>query len=147
MKLDPDTFRRLCDARDLLRDDADEPLSVQAVAEQIEISPFHFIRQFATVFGLTPNQFRMRWRIDRARFMLAAGERSVTEVCMAVGFSSLGTFSSLFKREVGESPTSYRRSMRIVVPVPGVIPPALIPGCLTLMGNLPADAFRNSREA
>jgi hypothetical protein len=98
------------------------------------MSPFHFIRRFQSVFGETPHQFRIRSRLDRAKYLLAVSDYSVTEVCLEVGFTSLGTFSDLFARRVGTAPSAYRRQVRALMPVPGVIPRQLIPGCLTLMG-------------
>jgi hypothetical protein len=83
----------------------------------------------------------MRIRLERAKELLAAGSQSVTAVCMAVGFSSLGSFSDLFRRRVGESPSAYQRRWRPLVSVPGRPPEALTPGCLSLMGRLPAGAF------
>ena len=140
-------FHSLCRARDLLREEPEEPLTVQAVARAVAISPFHFIRQFEAVFGETPHRFRTRARLERARCLLAAGHRSVTEVCMEVGFSSLGSFSLLFRRRTGASPSVYRRRLRALVSAPDDLPKVLHPGCLTLMGQLPADAFRSFREA
>jgi AraC-like DNA-binding protein len=134
------TFRRLVHARELLATDTDDTLTVRAVAEQVGLSPFHFIRQFAAVYGTTPHQLRTRERLDRAKALLAAGT-PVTEVCMEVGFSSLGSFSALFTRWVGASPTRYRRSVQ----VPRSIAPLVHGGgCFGLLAQLPA---RNSREA
>jgi AraC-like DNA-binding protein len=125
-----DTFRRLCLARELLA--GDEPLAIKDVARHAGISPFHFIRQYEALFGETPHQFRIRTRLDRAKVLLARGNHSVTGVCMEVGFSSLGSFSDLFTRRVGEPPSVYQRRARIIVPV-GELPPPLFPGCLNLM--------------
>jgi hypothetical protein len=90
-------------------------------------------------------------RLDAARQLLALGHHSVTDACMEVGFSSLGSFSALFTRRIGEPPSAYRRRVRVLVQVPGTLPPDLTPGCLTLMGHLPASAFsipvRSFREA
>jgi AraC-like DNA-binding protein len=122
-------------------------VSIGDVAIQVGISQFHFIRQFEAVFGLTPHQFRIRSRLDRAKDLLALGHLSVTDVCMEVGFSSLGTFSALFTRRIGTTPSAYRRKVRTMVQVPGTLPSALIPGCFGLMGLLPRSAFRNFREA
>ena len=144
-------FRRLCLARELLREQREPTLSIAELAREAQISPFHFIRQFAAVFGVTPHQFRIQARLDVARHLLAAGQHSVTDVCMEVGFSSLGSFSALFARKVGEPPSAYRRRVRSQVQVPGGVPADLTPGCLTLMGRLPASAFsrpvRSFREA
>lgn len=148
MLLRRETFGRLCRARDLLCEiDEEDPPSIAALAAELEISPFHFIRQFRAVFGTTPHQLRIEARLDRAKHLLALGQRSVTEVCMEVGFESLGSFSSLFARRVGASPSAYRRQVRALIQVPGTMPAALIPGCLTLMAHLPPGAFRNFREA
>ena len=98
------------------------------------MSPFHFIRQFSALFGDTPHQFRIQARLDRAKELLALGNDSVTDICLDVGFSSLGSFSDLFARRVGMPPSAYRRRARSMVVVPGVVPQELFPGCLTLMG-------------
>jgi AraC-like DNA-binding protein len=147
MRLKREVFRNLCRARALLCEATDQTPSIEAVARQVSISPFHFIRQFEAVFGATPHQFRTRARLDRAKLLLAAGHHSVTEVCMEVGFSSLGSFSELFKRRVGVAPSTYRRRLRPLVQVPGTLPPSLVPGCLSLMTQLPPHAFRSFREA
>jgi AraC-like DNA-binding protein len=151
MLLRHEGFRRLCRARDLLREIAEPALTIEALARDVRISPFHLIRQFDAVFGLTPHQFRIQARLDPAKALLAKGEHSVTDVCMEVGFSSLGSFSALFLRRTGESPSAYRRRVRRSVQAPGIVPVELTPGCLTLMGRLPAAAFaesvRSFREA
>lgn len=128
------TFMRLCRARDRLREVHDRPLTIDEVAREAAMSPFHFIRQFKAVFGETPHQFRIQARLDRAKLLLAVRNDSVTDVCMEVGFSSLGSFSDLFARRVGMPPTAYRRRARSMVATPGAVPKELFPGCLALMG-------------
>jgi AraC-like DNA-binding protein len=137
-------FRRLCQARDLLRELREPSPSIADLAREVQISPFHFIRQFEAVFGVTPHQFRIQTRLDAAKRLLAMGQHSVTDVCMEVGFSSLGSFSALFTRRVGEAPSAYRRRVRAMVPVPGILPADLTPGCLSLMGRLSPSALANS---
>lgn len=127
-------FTRLCRARDMLRETQDRPVSIEEVAREAKMSTFHFIRRFEAMFGETPHQFRIQARLDRAKHLLALSDYSVTDVCMEVGFSSLGSFSDLFTRRVGAPPSVYRRQIRSVMPAPRVLPPALIPGCLSLMG-------------
>jgi AraC-like DNA-binding protein len=127
------SFQRLCRAREMLRAAVDPAPSIPEIAREAAMSPFHFIRQFEAMFGSTPHQYRIRSRIDRAKELLALGEHSVTDVCLEVGFSSLGSFSDLFARRVGASPSAYRRTVRPLVVVPGRLPPALAPGCLSLM--------------
>jgi len=132
---------RLCVARELLGETPEAPLSIEQIARAVGISPFHFIRQFEAVFGATPHQFRIARRIDRATRLLALDAGSVTDVCLEVGFSSLGSFSTLFARRVGESPSRYRARARRLVQVPALsrFDPAL--GCLSLMTHLPWSAF------
>jgi AraC-like DNA-binding protein len=139
MLLKHEGFRSLCRARDLLRE-VDVTPTIEDLAREVRISPFHFIRQFEAVFGVTPHQFRIQTRLDRAKQLLASGAYSVTDVCMEIGFSSLGSFSALFARRVGETPSAYRRRVRRVVQSPGV-PPDLMPGCLSLLASLPETAF------
>jgi AraC-like DNA-binding protein len=143
MLLRHEGFRRLCRARDLLRESREPAPTIEQLARELRISPFHFIRQFEAVFGITPHQFRIASRIDLAKEMLARGDHSVTDVCMDVGFTSLGSFSTLFAHRVGETPSAYRRRMRPLVSVPGRGHGHLTPGCLSLMALLP----RNFREA
>ncbi len=147
MLLRHEGFRRLCRARDLLRESRDSSLTIEQLAREVRISPFHFIRQFEAVFGVTPHQFRIASRTELAKHLLARGEHSVTDVCMEVGFSSLGSFSTLFAHRVGETPSAYRLRIRPLVSVPDRGASQLTPGCLSLMGRLPATALRNFREA
>jgi AraC-like DNA-binding protein len=86
-----------------------EPLDVRAVAAVAHISPAHFSRCFRSVFGETPHRYLQRRRVERSMFFLRETDRTVTEVCFAVGFTSLGTFSRTFRGIVGETPSAYRR--------------------------------------
>jgi AraC-like DNA-binding protein len=139
MLLRHEGFRQLCRARDLLREPTEPSPTVADVARAVGMSPFHFIRQFEAVFGVTPHQYRTQARLDAAKALLALGQHSVTDVCMEVGFSSLGSFSALFARRFGEPPSAYRRRMRARVTTPGKLPAELTPGCLTLMARLPTS--------
>jgi AraC-like DNA-binding protein len=151
MLLRHDGFARLCRARERLREFRDPSPSIADLAREVRMSPFHFIRQFEAVFGVTPHQFRIQTRLDAAKHLLATGRHSVTDVCMEVGFSSLGSFSALFTKRVGEAPSAYRRRVRAMVQGPGPVPADLTPGCLPLMGRLSPSAFakpvRSFREA
>jgi AraC-like DNA-binding protein len=86
-----------------------EPLDVRTVAAVAHVSPAHFSRSFRAVFGETPHRYLQRRRVERSMFLLRETDRSVTDICLAVGFSSLGTFSRTFAGIVGESPTAHRR--------------------------------------
>ena len=88
----PELLSRLCHARDLLRDWEDEPLSVSAVARVSGLSRFHFIRLFKAMFGETPQRYRSRAQIEKAKHLLILTDFSITNVCMSIGFSSVGSF-------------------------------------------------------
>ena len=103
-----DLNRRLLRARDAMDRAYAEPLDVRAVAAVAYISPAHFIRTFRAVFGETPHRYLQRRRVERSMFLLRETDRSVTDVCFDVGFTSLGTFSRTFTEIVGEPPTTYR---------------------------------------
>lgn len=99
---------RLRQARDRMDRDYAEPLDVPALAHSALMSPGHFSRSFRAAYGETPYSYLMTRRIERAKALLRRGDLSVTEVCMAVGCTSLGSFSSRFTELVGESPSAYR---------------------------------------
>jgi AraC-like DNA-binding protein len=106
------TLRRLCRARDLLAADLAARVTLERAAREASLSPFHFQRTFARVFGESPHEFVTRLRLERAKDLLAAGDLPVTEVCLEVGYTSLGTFSSRFAARIGLSPSEYRRTAR-----------------------------------
>jgi transcriptional regulator GlxA family with amidase domain len=105
---DLDDLVRLRRARDRMDRDYAEPLDVPALARDALMSPGHFSRSFRAAYGETPYSYLMTRRIERAKALLRRGDLTVTEVCFAVGCSSLGTFSSRFTELVGESPSAYR---------------------------------------
>jgi transcriptional regulator GlxA family with amidase domain len=88
--------------------DYDQPLDVPALAQGALMSAGHFSRTFRAAYGETPYSYLMTRRIERAKTLLRRGDLSVTEVCMAVGCTSLGSFSTRFAELVGESPSAYR---------------------------------------
>jgi transcriptional regulator GlxA family with amidase domain len=123
------TLRKLCQVRDLMRDCLDEPLTLADLSTEVDLSEWHFLRAFRAAFGETPHEFLTRLRLGRARDLLTVSSRPVTEICFDVGFSSLGSFSTLFRRQVGLSPTEFRRQVRSWVSIPGLHPWAFIPIC------------------
>ena len=122
------TNRAMLRVRDTIDRDYDQDLDVEALARVAHVSPDHLIRTFRSVFGETPHRYLQRRRIERAMFLLRTTDLDVTEVCLAVGFSSLGTFSRLFSAVVGQSPSSYARTSE----VPDV------PGCFMMAWTRPS---------
>ena len=96
-----------------------EPLDIPALARIACVSEAHFIRTFRATFGETPHHYLQRRRVERSMWLLRETDRSVTEICLDVGFTSLGTFSRTFREIVGVSPVAYRLS---TAPVGGAVP-------------------------
>ena len=106
---DLETLAYLRRARDLMDREYASPLTVAEIARAAYMSPAHFSRQFRIAYGETPYSYLMTRRIERAKALLQRAELSVTDVCMTVGCTSLGSFSARFTELVGETPTSYRQ--------------------------------------
>ncbi|UGQ14877.1 helix-turn-helix transcriptional regulator [Yinghuangia sp. ASG 101] len=116
-------------ARDLIDREYARPLDVPTLARRALMSPAHFSRRFRAVYGETPYTYLMTRRIERAMALLRAGVR-VTDACMAVGCTSLGSFSSRFTEVVGETPTAYRAREHHAV--------AAMPPCLAKVRTRPS---------
>jgi len=101
--------RHLLRVRDLIDRAYAEPLDISALARSASVSTAYFSRSFKAAFGETPHQYLMSRRMERAKALLRSGDLAVTEVCLAVGFTSLGSFSTQFRRFVGDSPSTYRK--------------------------------------
>jgi AraC-like DNA-binding protein len=116
-------------ARDLADRRYADPLDLDALAGAAAVSKYHFVRSFALAYGETPMRYLTRRRIERAQDLLRAANLTVTEICMLVGFRSLGSFSARFSALVGESPTAYRdRWAQAGAPH--------IPGCFLFMNGV-----------
>jgi AraC-like DNA-binding protein len=122
--------RRLLRARDAMDRAYAQPLDVAAVAAVAHLSMAHFIRCFRSTFGETPHRYLQRRRVERSMFLLRETDRSVTDVCFDVGFTSLGTFSRTFHEIVGETPSDYRSAHG----------PVLAPNCIWMAGTRPVGA-------
>jgi AraC-like DNA-binding protein len=102
-------WRRLNRGRDFIHARFDSALTLSEIASAACLSPFHFLRGFKAVFRITPHEYLSACRVERAKFLLERTELPVTEICFAVGFESLGSFSSWFTRTAGSSPRAWRR--------------------------------------
>jgi AraC-like DNA-binding protein len=118
-----DRIASLRRARDLMDLRFADPLDLEQMAAQAGFSKFHFARAFKDAYGETPANYLSRRRVERAKDLLRSANLTVTEVCMLVGFSSLGSFSSRFSEMVGMSPSAFQRGSRrgaVRHPFPGV---------------------------
>jgi AraC-like DNA-binding protein len=109
--------RHLLRARDLIDGHYDEPLDLEALARAAHVSPRHLSRSFRRTFGEAPHQYLLTRRLERARHLLRTTDLQVGEICLEVGFASVGSFTTTFRRRVGVSPTAYRRANGAPSPV------------------------------
>jgi AraC-like DNA-binding protein len=131
-----DLNRRLLRARDAMDRAYAEPLDIRTVAAVAHISPAHFIRCYRSVFGETPHRYLQRRRVERSMFLLRETDRSVTDVCFDVGFTSLGTFSRTFREIVGETPSGYRQGHG----------PIVAPHCVQLAAMRPRESAAETAQ-
>ena len=122
--------RRLLRARDAMDRAYAEPLNVRAIAAVAHISEAHFSRSFRAAFGETPHRYLQRRRVERSMSLLRETDRSVTDICFDVGFTSLGTFSRTFHEIVGETPSEFRAGHG----------PVLAPNCIWMAATRPVAA-------
>lgn len=134
--------RHLLRAKDLVDGHYAEPLTVRDLARVAGLSPAHFSREFRRAFGEAPHQYLLTRRLERAAALLRNTDRSVTDICLMVGWSSLGSFTASFRRVHGTTPTAYRASF----------PPALrrirVPACVACAHGRPQNrTFREGPAA
>ena len=103
-----DVYKKIITAKLYIDDNFNEPIDLDRLSREACLSRFHFHRLFTRIYRLTPHQYLTRKRIEQARKCLAGNELSITEICNEVGFESIGSFSTLFKKEIGHAPTHYR---------------------------------------
>ena len=125
-----ETNRRMLRARDAMDRAYAGPLDIPALAKVASVSEAHFVRTFRATFDETPHRYLQRRRVERAMFLLREGDRSVTDICFDVGFTSLGTFSRTFREIVGETPSDYRVDHG----------PVMAPNCIWMAATRPVVA-------
>ena len=129
--------RRLLRARDAMDRTYAQPLDVPTLARIAHVSEAHFIRSFRATFGETPHRYLQRRRVERSMFLLRETDRSVTDVCLDIGFTSLGTFSRTFREIVGETPSAYRVGNG----------PIVAPNCVQMANTRPRVAASVATES
>jgi transcriptional regulator GlxA family with amidase domain len=129
-----DTSRRLLRARDAMDRGYAGALDIETLAGSVYLSRAHFIRSFRDTFGETPHRYLQRRRLERAMAMLRDTDKPVTEICLDVGFASLGSFSRTFSEVLGTSPRAYRARARELAR-------ARVPGCMVRRWDRPSSTF------
>jgi AraC-like DNA-binding protein len=133
-----ETNRRMLRARDAMDREYAKPLDIRTLAAIAYVSEAHFIRTFRATFGETPHRYLQRRRVERAMFLLRETDRDVSEICLDVGFTSLGTFGRTFRQIVGESPTGYRARAADL---------RAVPACFARAWTTPSSFGEASRRA
>jgi AraC-like DNA-binding protein len=133
--------RRMLRARDKMDRAFDKPLDVPALARVALTSEAHFIRTFKATFGETPHRYLQRRRLERSMALLRETDRPVTEICLDVGFASLGSFSRTFSRVVGMSPSAYREAWRVGSGSAGYVPTCVVMSWTRPRGEMQDGSF------
>jgi AraC-like DNA-binding protein len=138
MNLTNDTYQRIVTAKIYIDENFHESLDLEEISQQAFFSRFHFHRLFTKIYRRTPHQYLTRKRIERAKDMLAEN-KAVTDVCNEVGFESVGSFSVLFKKEIGFAPQYYRNMAWLKKQKQKEQPKSAIPHCFIEQYKLDAD--------
>jgi AraC-like DNA-binding protein len=127
-------YRRMVQAKLFIDRNFHESIDVSDIADEASYSKFHFLRTFRDIYGRTPHQYLIHVRLENAKQLLADG-CSVTHACMAVGFDSMGSFTSLFKRRAGVTPSDFRKLQLARKRQMLERPLTFIPGCMIEHGK------------
>lgn len=125
-----DSHQQLRLARLLLDHRYNAPITIEELSHEVALSPYYLIRAFRHVYKQTPHQYLVGKRVARAKELLRNSDFSITEICVAVGYESLGSFSTLFRKVAGVSPSAYRINSQ---PTPN---PTYIPLCVCLLHDI-----------
>ena len=129
MNLTHDIYQRIVAAKVYIDENYHEPINLDQISQQAFLSRFHFHRIFTRVYKKTPHQYLTQTRLDAAKIMLAKEGISITDVCNSIGFESLGSFSTLFRKQSGYSPQYYRSIAWLKKRLSKEQPKKLIPHC------------------
>ena len=128
MQLTTEIYQRIVSAKVYIDDNYQESINLEQISQKAFLSRFHFHRLFRRIYKKTPLEYITKKRIDKAKILLSEN-KSVSEVCNEVGFESIGTFSNLFKKEIGFPPTYYRNIAWLKKQEAKEQPKKFIPGC------------------
>jgi AraC-like DNA-binding protein len=133
--LNTDIYQRIVAAKVYIDENYQDPIDLDEISQKAFLSKFHFHRLFTKIYRHTPHQYVTRKRLDKARDLLAEN-KPVTEVCNEVGFESIGSFSTLFKKEIGYAPQYYRNMAWLKKQQQKEQPKVAIPHCFIEMHKL-----------
>ena len=122
-------YQRIISAKLFMDANFQESIDLRRISKQALLSRFHFHRLFTRIYQRTPHQYITQKRIEKAKELLQNNDKTVTEVCNAVGFESIGSFSTLFKKEIGFAPQYYRNMAWLKKKRASEQPKSFIPGC------------------
>lgn len=114
MPIAPDVYRKIIMAKVYMDENFHEPIDLDCLSREACLSRFHFHRLFTRIYRRTPHQYLTRKRVEQARQWLAGKDLTVSEICNNVGFESIGSFSVLFKKEIGFAPQYSAKSLRFL---------------------------------
>ena len=127
-------YRRIVQAKMFIDEHFDENIDLNKISGEAYFSKFHFIRLFKNIYGKTPHQYLTFVRINKAKLLLDTDDQ-VSQICFSVGFDSVSSFTGLFKKEVGLTPSEYKRKRRRIKAAATEMPLTLIPGCFAEAGE------------
>jgi AraC-like DNA-binding protein len=129
MPIPADIYQKIVHAKVFIDEYFDSPIDLDAIAGEACLSRYHFHRLFRRIYNRTPHQYRTFKRLNHAQVMLASADCTVGEVVAEVGFESIGSFSMLFKKEIGQSPAEFRETSRAARVLAAEEPRRVIPHC------------------
>lgn len=129
-------YKRIVQAKIFIDTHFEQPIDLRNVSDEACFSKFHFIRLFKSAYGVTPHQYLIKVRIENAKLLLAK-KKSVSEVCVAIGFESISSFTALFKKYTGKSPSSYQKIQMRKYEIIQDDPLHFVPGCFaSILGKI-----------
>lgn len=128
-EIESDVYQRIYRTRKFIDESYQRPLDLHQISRQAFFSRYHFLRMFRKTFNKTPHQYLTQRRIERAKQLLEESSLSVTETCFEVGFESVGSFCSLFHKQVGHPPNLYRTQMAKRKQTVARLPELAVPSC------------------
>lgn len=130
-----DVYRRIVKAKMFIDENFSEDINLEEIAEQACYSKFHFIRLFKRIYGITPSQYLMSVRIEKAKKLFRQRSTSTNKVCRAIGYKSASSFKGLFKRETSITPAGFKKRQSDLESAKKKNPSKYIPHCLTKIGT------------